>query len=146
MRGADKAVADQRADKIAVLLLKRQINFRRCAAELEEIACVNALAQMAACIANQHQRIALLQPIGRRAAFEIVDDADRADGRRWQNGLAVGLVIERDIAADDREREFATGFRHPVDRTHDLAHDFRALRITEIEIVRHRERARARHS
>ena len=65
---------------------------------------------------------------------------DAADGRRRQNALAVGLVVERDIAGDDREIERPAGFADALDRLHQLAHDLRAFRIAEIEIVGRRQR------
>jgi hypothetical protein len=49
-------------------------------------------------------------------------------------------VVKRDVAAHDGEVERAAGLGHAFDGGHDLAHDFRALRRTEVEIVGHRQR------
>ncbi len=141
MRGAHHAVGDQAAHEVAVFLLQRQVHLRRGAAELEQIARIHALTQMAADVADQGKRVAGAQRIGGSATFEIVDDPNAADRRRRQNGLAVGLVVERDVAADHREAELAAGFGHALDGAHDLAHDLRPLRVAEIEVVSHRKRA-----
>ena len=61
--------------------------------------------------------------------------ADAADGRRGQDALAVGLVVERDVAGDDGEGERAAGLRQALDGLHELAHDLGPLGIAEVEVV-----------
>jgi hypothetical protein len=78
-----------------------------------------------------------------RAIFDQSDQADAADGRGRQDALAVGLVVERDVARHDREIERAAGFADAFDGMDELAHDLRALGIAEIEVVGRRERQRA---
>ena len=57
--------------------------------------------------------------------------------------LAHRLVVERDIARDDREIERARGLADALHATDELAHRRRLLGIAEIEIVGERERAGA---
>jgi hypothetical protein len=57
---------------------------------------------------------------------------------------AVGLVVERDVAGDDREVERAAGLADAFDGADELAHDLRALGIAEVEVVGGRERQGAR--
>ena len=73
----------------------------------------------------------------RRRLGEIVEKADAADRRGRQDRAAVGLVVERDIAGNDREIERAAGFADAADAADQLAHDLGPLRIAEIEIVGH---------
>ena len=74
----------------------------------------------------------------------IVDQPDAADRGRWQDGAAtagrLALVVERDIARDDREVERATGRSHAFEGMDELAHDLGPLRIGEIEAVGHCQR------
>src|SRR5437763_799807 len=78
----------------------------------------------------------------------ILDQADPADSRRREDRLAravlrLGLVVEGDVAAHDREIERAAGLGHPVDTADELAHDLGPLGIAEIHAVRRRQWARA---
>ena len=57
--------------------------------------------------------------------------------------LALGLVVERDVAADDREVEGAAGLGHAFDAADELAHDLGPLRVAEIHAVGGRERGGA---
>ena len=54
------------------------------------------------------------QPFGN--APHVRDEPDRADDRRRVDRAAVRLVVERDVARDDREPERVAGRRHAVDR------------------------------
>jgi hypothetical protein len=73
-------------------------------------------------------------------APSALDQADAADGGRRQDRLAIGLVVERDIAGDDREIERRQASPMPSMAHDELAHDFRAFRIAEIEVVGGRQR------
>ena len=70
----------------------------------------------------------------------VRQQADPADGRCWQDALAVGLVVERDIAGHDREIEGAAGLANALDAAHELAHGMRALGIAEVQVVGDGER------
>src|SRR3546814_20935401 len=76
-------------------------------------------------------------------AVEVVDETDAADHRSRQDGLAVGLVVERHVAGDDRIGERLAGRLHAVNAADALAHDLRALGIAEIQVVGDREWAGA---
>ena len=71
----------------------------------------------------------------RRHFRQVRQEADAANGRGRQDGLAIGLVVERDIAGNDREIERPAGFSDALDGAHEGAHDLRPLGIAEIEIV-----------
>ena len=66
---------------------------------------------------------------------KVGEQADAADGGRRQDRLAVGLVVERDVAGNDGEVERAAGFADAFDGENELAHDLRPFGIAEIEIV-----------
>ena len=95
---------------------------------------------------DQQDRLVLGLERQRRGFGEIVQQSDAADRRRRQDAAAQffsrksGLVVERDIAGHHREVERAAGFRDALQAADELAHDFRPLRIAEIEIVGDGER------
>ena len=66
--------------------------------------------------------------------------ADTADDRRRRDRAAVGLVVERDVARDDRDAERARRGRDPVDRLRELPGDLGFLGIAEVEAVGQAER------
>ena len=140
----DQAVADQLADEIAVAPLGGEIDRRRRALfAAADFAQIKRLAEPAARLADQQDRLALGLERERHRFGEFVEQTDAADGRRRQDRPAVGLVVERDIAGHDREIERAAGFADAADAADELAHDFRPLRIAEIEVVGDRQRPRA---
>ncbi|MEI9987365.1 MAG: hypothetical protein WDN69_32005 [Aliidongia sp.] len=51
----------------------------------------------------------------------VLDQADATDRRSRQDALAVGLVVERDVAGHDRIIERQTGFAHALDAADELA-------------------------
>ena len=59
---------------------------------------------------------------------------------RGQDAGALGLVVEADIAAHDREVERAAGVGHPGDGGGELAHDLGLLGIAEVHVVGDGER------
>ena len=78
----------------------------------------------------------------------VLDQADAADRGRGEDRLAgavlgLGLVVERDVAGDDREVERAAGLGHALDAADELAHDLGPLRVAEIHAVGGGERAGA---
>jgi hypothetical protein len=58
---------------------------------------------------------------------------------------AVGLVVERDVAADHRDAQRLACLGDPLDRLSELPHDLGFLRVAEVEVVDHRQRARPGH-
>ena len=59
---------------------------------------------------------------------------------RGRDADAVGLVVERDVARDDRVVEHAAGFRHALHGADELAHDLGALGVGEVHVVGDGER------
>ena len=68
---------------------------------------------------------------------------DHADDRRGGDVLPVGLVVEADVATDDRGVEGATRLGHTVDSFGQLPHHLRVLGVAEVEAVDDRQRAGA---
>ena len=136
MHGAEMAGADELADDIAVLPFERQIDRRRSAFfAAQNLAQIDRLAEVAAVAADEQDHvIGVLEGDGRHVV-DVRDEADAADGRGRQDALAVGLVVERDIARDDGEGEHGAGFRQAFDGVHELAHDLGPLRVAEVEVV-----------
>ena len=93
-------------------------------------------------LADQDQGQILLLVGGRYTGFKVVEQAHAADGRRGQDRLTVGLVVERHIAGDDRKIEGGTGFADPFETADELAHDRGVFRIAEVQAVGDPQRAR----
>ena len=79
-----------------------------------------------------------------RSPIEVVDEAEHADDRRRVDVVARGLVVEADVAADDRDAERPARLGHAVDRLGELPHHLGMLGVAEVEAVDERERPRAR--
>ena len=74
----------------------------------------------------------------------IRKQADAADIWRWLHRAgAVGFVIKRDVAGNDRICKRGTGGGNAFDRADDLAHHIRIFRVAEIEAIGNGERFRA---
>ncbi len=85
--------------------------------------------------ADEDEGVALIEPNAGRTGLKGVDQADEADDRSRVDVPPGALVVERDIAADDRHAERPAGFGQPVDRLGQLPHDFWVLRVAEVEAV-----------
>ncbi len=130
------ACFDQAAHEVAGLAFQLQVDRRRGAVfTTQNLAQIDGGAQFAVRLADQDQDIALGHAAEAGGHIVVGQQADRADGRRRRNGDAVGLVIEADVAAHDREVQLAAGLGHAVGGAHDLAHDLRALRVAEVQVV-----------
>src|SRR2546429_3506079 len=70
----------------------------------------------------------------------IVHQADHPDHRRRKHGLALGLVVERDVARHDRRLQGRAGLRDPEAGLLELPHDLGALGVAEVQTVGDRER------
>ena len=91
--------------------------------------------------ARGHDRVALAP--ARRHIVDVRDEADAADDRgRWDRA-SVRLVVERDVAGDDRDPEGFRGLRDRLDRALELPRDLGLLRVAEVETVGQRERLAA---
>ena len=87
---------------------------------------------------GQHDRVARLP--GARNASNIGHEPDAAHDRRGMDRAAVGVVVERDVAGDDRQRERLARLRHALDRLGELPPDLGLLRVAEVEAVGEPER------
>ena len=76
-----------------------------------------------------------------RAPIQRVDHAEQTDDRC---GVDVGtgrLVVQADVAADNRRTEGLTGLGHPVDSLRELPHDLGVLRVSEVQAVHDGQRS-----
>ena len=90
--------------------------------------------------AEQVDHLAGRLPARGRAAGDVVHDAEHADdGRRVDRDVA-GLVVERHVAAGDRDAELAAAVAEPADGLGELPHDARVLGRAEVEAVGHGQR------
>ncbi len=102
MYSSDLAVIDEASHEVAVELFPGQIDGRGspffAAQDLPEI---DGLAEMGAVAAEQQDRFAVsLEGQGGHLA-EVGQQTHAADGGGGQNRLAVGFVVERDVAGHD---------------------------------------------
>src|SRR5262249_26027221 len=106
-------------------LLCGEINRGRCALLAgADVAQIYGLPEPALRIADQEDRLARGLESKRRRFGEIVEHTDAADRGRRQDRPSVGLVVERDVAGDDREVERAAGLANALQAADELAHDF----------------------
>ena len=73
----------------------------------------------------------------------VRNEPDAADDGGRMDRAAVGVVVERDVARDDRQAERLAGLRHPLDRLGELPADLGLLRVAEVEAVGEPERLAA---
>ena len=91
----------------------------------------------------QHvERLPRLTPTRRRGTANVVEDAEHADNRRGINrrvdaaGFA-GAVVQRHIAASDRDTHFEARIRNAAYSLSELPHRVRVLGGAEVEAIRH---------
>ena len=70
-----------------------------------------------------------------RSLGGVFDDADDAEHGGGQNRASVGLVVEADVAAGDRDVERAAGGANALHGLRELPHDLRLLGVAEVEVV-----------
>ena len=92
--------------------------------------------------AGRPRRPARWKPIAQRRSTSSSSPSMPTTGV-GQDGLAVRLVVEADVAGDDRRAELLAGRRHAADRLLHLVVDVELLRIAEVEAVGDGERLRA---
>ena len=90
---------------------------------------------------GDHDRIALLPATG--DATHVRDEPDTAHHRCGVDRSTVGVVVQGDVARDDRQTEGLARPSHPFDRLRQLPADLRLLRVAEVEAVREPERLTA---
>src|SRR4051794_23619311 len=80
------------------------------------------------------------EPAGAPRVRQLAHEAD--DGRRVDRALGA-LVVEADVAADDRDPEGAAGVSEARHRARELPGDVRLLGVAEVQAVGQAERLRA---
>ena len=84
--------------------------------------------------------VALLREAEAAGARGLRQLAHQADDRGREDRAGARLVVERDVAADDRDAEGAAGVGEAGHRARELPGDVRLLRVAEVEAVREPER------
>ena len=99
--------------------------------------------------ADQLDLVALRQPDAvawppaTRDLADVGHEADAPHDRRRRNRPPVGLVVERDVARDDRNPQRLCRLRDGLDRLRQFPADLRLLGVAEVEAVGQRERLAA---
>src|SRR5665213_4083965 len=124
MHGVNLARSDEAAHEFPIAPLGGEIDgWRRAVLPTEQLTQIEAGSELAVTDADHQLSI----PVAHRREVRprgVVDDQPHgADGRGGWNGDTIGLVVERDIAAHDREVERPARLAHAVDGPDDLAHD-----------------------
>ncbi len=83
---------------------------------------------------KQHQISFTLKGHG-ATLIDVLDQSQHPHHRRGIDRLAPGLIVEADIAADDRYAENLAGLGHPPDALFQLPVDLKLFRIAEVEAV-----------
>ena len=91
-------------------------------------------------VAHQNQGFAGRVERRGRHSVEVGDDPHRADRGGWLHRTAVGLVVERDVARDDRKVQRRAGRAEALDAADELPHHLGPLGAAEVEAIGHRER------
>ena len=104
-----------------------------------------------ASVTDQHQGLTRADPKRRWGEGQGLDQPKGADDRCRMDVGAARLVVEADVAPDDRQFERETGLRHAIDRFRELPHDDRVLRVSEVQTVddrfrRHPDTRQVRHA
>src|SRR5690606_27284594 len=138
--GGDPACIDARADEIARALLGPEVNGgRRTFLAAVDLAQPDRLAQMPHALAVCEHDVAGALEADTDRLCEVVDDADAPDRGGGQDGAAAArrlrFIVKTDVARHDRIVERPARLAHALQAARDLAHDFRALRIGEVEAV-----------
>ena len=81
----------------------------------------------------------------RAPALGVIDQTRHADDRRRQDGLSLGLIVERHVAPDHRDVEGPASQADALHRLLELPQDLRALRRAEVEAIGEAEGPRAAH-
>jgi len=131
MDSADLTGFDERADEYPVPLFGGKIHWRGAPSAACDLRRIDRLAQM--------PFVSPMRTIASAAALEGMVACLRTSSKRptramvaGQNADALGLVIERDIARDDRHVKRAGGLADAPDRAHQLAHDGGPLGVSEV--------------
>ena len=104
----------------------------------EELGLVLGAVEAQLARSGDEHRVALAP--GARDRAHVLDQPDAPDHGRRGDRPPVRLVVERDVAGDDRDAERLAGLGHALDRLGELPGHLGLLRVAEVEAVRDRER------
>ena len=136
VRRPDEAGADRVDQQLLERALAIEVQCRRFASDqIVQKSQILAASELAPIIAEEHHPIAHGAELTSHRLARVLEQADDADHRRRIDRLAVGLVVEADVATSDRNIERATRVADPADGFRKLPHDLRALGIAEVEVV-----------
>ena len=107
---------------------------------------VFAAAELAEILAEQDDVVPGALELPRHDSRRILEHADDADDRRRIDRLAVGLVVEADVATGDRHVERPARFGNARDRLDELPHDLGPLGVAEVQAVGGADRQRRRRT
>ena len=93
--------------------------------------------QFVASSAEQVDVVASILPARRDAPSDIIDHAKNTDHRGGVNRDIAGLVIERDVAAGNRNAKLQAAIGQSSGRLLELPHDLGVLWATKVEAVGH---------
>ncbi len=71
---------------------------------------------------------------------QIGNHPNATDCGGWHDADAIGFVVKRHVARNDREVERNAGLGNALAGTNKLTHDARAFRVTEVHVIRDRKR------
>ena len=137
--GAGGDASRVRAHEVPVPGLGVEVHGRRRAVRAPQRLEQRRAAEMAARPA-QHECGVTLADVRSDQIRQVAQEAHGADGRRGRDGSAVGLVVKRDVARNDRHGERLAGPGDAADGADDLAHDARIPGRAEVEVVGRGER------
>src|SRR5882724_2916832 len=92
---------------------------------------------------NQDNGVPLILKPLRRDVFLVIDQTNHRYRRGGIDHPGRALIVKRDVASNYRRAEGATCLGNSLNCLAQLPEILRLVRITEVQIVRHRERSRA---
>src|ERR1700687_4821537 len=136
VRRAHQAFRDRLQADALDLLLDVQVDPRRRATHQVMRQCqILAASELFACPPQQNDHVTFgLEPL-RRVMIDVLQKPDHRNGRGRGNRGALGLVVETDVAADDRHVQGVARVANAAHRFAELPHDLRLLWIAEIQAI-----------
>ena len=92
---------------------------------------------------NQNNGVPLILKPLRRDVFLVIDQTNHRHRRGGIDHPGRALIVKRDVASNYRRAERATCLGNSLNCLAQLPEILRLVRVTEVQIVRHRERSRA---
>jgi hypothetical protein len=145
MYRANQPLSGKPPRKLTQPSLDREVDGRgRSLAPVMDMAEPERLTDMPDSVPDEDQRLAGVSKCDADALAPVLQQPYPTDRRRGQDGAPaacrLALIVERHVAAHDREVERAAGVAHAFEAADDLGHDLGPLRIGEVEAVGDRQR------